>query len=134
MLYKEEAYKIIGACIEVHKELGCGFLEAVYQEALCVEFERQGLPFLREQQLRITYKGLVLSKYYIADFICYDKIILELKALTELTSQHISQTLNYLKATELKLALLINFGEQSLKYKRVINEHSKFNLRINTNL
>jgi len=128
MLYKEEAYKIIGAAMEVHKELGCGFLETVYQEALEIEFKKHGIPFVRDQKLEIAYKGQTLSKYYVADFICYDKIIIELKALSELNSQHMSQTLNYLKATSLKLALLINFGEQSLKYKRVIREHSKFSL------
>lgn len=112
--------------MEVHKELGCGFLEAVYQEALAIEFDLQGIPYIREQQLNINYKGKRLSKYYVADFICYDKIVIEIKALNELNNQHISQTLNYLKATGMKLALLINFGEQSLKYKRIINEHNKF--------
>jgi len=115
--------------MEVHKELGCGFLEAVYQDSLAVEFERMEIPFVREQQLDIYYKGKQLSKYYIADFICYDNIILEIKALSELTSQHIAQSLNHLKATGLKLALLVNFGEQSLKYQRVINEQNKFNPR-----
>ena len=126
MLYKEDAYKIIGMAMDVHKELGCGFLEAVYQEALEIEFKKQGIPFVREQKIEIVYKGQTLTKYYMADFICHDIIIIEVKALSDLTSQHVSQTLNYLKAPNLKLALLINFGERSLKYQRIINEHSKF--------
>ena len=112
--------------MDVHKELGCGFLEAVYQEALEIEFKKQGIPFVREQKIEIVYKGQTLTKYYMADFICHDIIIIEVKALSDLTSQHVSQTLNYLKAPNLKLALLINFGERSLKYQRIINEHSKF--------
>ena len=126
MLYKEDAYKIIGMAMDVHKELRCGFLEAVYQEALEIEFKKQGIPFVREQKIEIVYKGQTLTKYYMADFICHDIIIIEVKALSDLTSQHVSQTLNYLKAPNLKLALLINFGERSLKYQRIINEHSKF--------
>jgi len=120
LIYKEEAYKIIGAALEVHKELGCGFLEAVYQEALEIEFKHQSIPFLREQKLELSYKGQKLTKYYVADFICYDKIVVELKALTQLDNQNIAQTINYLKATGYKLGLLINFGETSLKYKRLV--------------
>jgi GxxExxY protein len=120
LLYKEEVYHIVGAAMEVHKELGCGFLEAVYQEALEIEFINQDIPFAREQKLEINYKGQKLSKYYLADFICYDKIIVELKAQSHIESTSIAQTLNYLKATGYKLGLVINFGEQSLKYKRLI--------------
>ena len=120
IIYKEESYKIIGACMEVHKELGPGFLEAVYQEALALEFKRKGIPFKQEVRLEISYKGQTLSKYYEADFVCYDKIILETKAINELTGGHESQVLNYLKATKFKLGLLVNFGAESLEYKRLI--------------
>jgi GxxExxY protein len=119
-LYKTESYKIIGAAMEVHSELGCGFLEAVYQEALEKEFIYRKIPYEREKRLGIHYKEDFLSSYYVADFICYDKIIVELKALDELNSEHESQVLNYLKATGFKLGLLINFGEKSLVYKRSV--------------
>ena len=106
----------------VHRKLGCGFLEAVYQEALEIEFENQHIPFQREVPLAISYDGKILKKQYVADFTCYDKIIVELKALNSLESGHEAQVLNYLKATGLKLGLLINFGEKTLKYKRIIKE------------
>ena len=106
--------------MEVHSMLGCGFSEAVYQEALAIEMTERGIPFELEKLIQIDYKGKVLKKYYQADFVCYDKIILELKALSALTSEHESQLLNYLKATGLKLGILINFGEKSLVYKRFI--------------
>ena len=120
LIYKNEVYQIIGAAIEVHKELGCGFLEAVYQEALELEFQLQNIPYRREPKLNIFYKEQLLNKYYEADFICFDKIIIELKALSGLTSEHESQLLNYLKATKLKVGLLVNFGQQSLEYKRMV--------------
>ncbi len=120
MLYKDESYHIIGACMEVHKTLGCGFLEAVYQEALKIEFTNLSIPFYREQQLNIRYKNQLLSKKYQADFICYDKIILELKAVDSIAGIHVSQVLNYLKATGYQLGIIVNFGEQSLRYKRIV--------------
>lgn len=120
LIYKEESFKIIGACIEVHKELGSGFLEAVYQEALAVEMKKQNIPFERESELKISYKGIDLNKKYLADFICFNKILLELKALTKLTGEHESQVLNYLKATGFRLGLLINFGHISLESKRIV--------------
>ncbi len=120
IIYKDESYRIVGACIEVHKELGSGFLEGVYQEALALEFSRQNIPFEREKELKIKYKGVNLTKKYIADFICYQKILLELKALSNLSSEHEAQVLNYLKATNLRLGLLINFGCESLEYKRIV--------------
>jgi len=120
IIYKAESYKIIGACIEVHKELGPGFLEAVYQEALEIEFERNHIPYEREKELEIVYKGEKLSKKYYADFVCFDKIIVELKALSTLTTEHYAQVLNYLKATGFKLGILINFGAKSLEYRRMI--------------
>ena len=120
LVYREESYKIIGACIEVHKELGCGFLEPVYQEALSLEFQRQSIPYIREKELDILYKGEKLNKKYYADFICYDKIIVETKALSALNTDHEAQLLNYLKATKIKLGILVNFGEQKLNYKRMV--------------
>lgn len=120
ILYKEESYKIIGACMEVHKELGSGFFEAVYQEALEKEFKMQNIPFEREYEINIYYKDELLKKKYFADFICYNKILIELKALSALAGEHEAQVLNYLKATNYKLGLLINFGEQSLIYKRLV--------------
>ena len=124
MIEKDICYEIIGACYEVHKELGCGFLEAVYQEALQREFKISNIPSRKEVLINIPYKGDLLKKYYHADFICYGEILLELKALSSLDSSHEAQVLNYLKATGLKLALLINFGEQSSKFKRIILSNS----------
>ena len=122
IVFKDESYQIIGSCMAVHRELGCGFLEAVYQEALEEEFKIRKIPYVREKQLDIFYKGHLLNKKYQADFICYGKIILELKAITELNSAHKSQLINYLKATNLKLGLLVNFGGNTLESKRVINK------------
>ena len=120
LLYREEVYKIIGAAMEVHKILGAGFLEAVYQEALEKEFILRNIPYEREKHLKIFYKGQELSKFYIADFVCFDNIIVELKELSALTNDHLAQVLNYLKATGNVIGLLINFGQRSLEYKRVI--------------
>lgn len=120
ILYKEENYVIINACMEVHNHLGSGFLEAVYQEALEYEFGLQNIPWVREYPLQIKYKDKILEKEYIPDFICYNKIIVELKAVNELSTAHFSQVLNYLKATGFRLGLLVNFGESSLAWKRVI--------------
>lgn len=104
----------------VHNELGCGFLEAVYQEALEIELETKQIPFIREKTLSIQYKNYCLKKTYIADFFCFNKIIVEIKAVNEFDSKHIAQVLNYLKATNTKVALLINFGNTKLQYKRII--------------
>ena len=120
IIYEQKSYKIIGACIEVHKELGSGFLEGVYQEALEMEFENLGIPFEREKELLIYYKNRKLQKRYKSDFICYNQILIELKALNQLTSEHESQIINYLKVTNLKIGFLFNFGEKSLKYKRFV--------------
>lgn len=106
----------------VHAELGPGFLEAVYQEALAIEFELREIPFRKEVLLPITYKGYSLENKYKADFICYDKIIVETKATKELTGMDEAQVINYLKATGYKLGMLINFGEESLNYKRIVKE------------
>lgn len=120
LLYKEEAYKIIGACMEVHKFLGKGFNEIVYGDALEIEFQSQNISYQREVKFNINYKGKIIPHYYFADFVIDNKIILEIKAIKELNSNHVKQTLNYLATSKLNLGLLINFGEDSLKYKRVI--------------
>ncbi len=120
LICKEEVYKIIGAAMEVHRELGNGFLEAVYQEALSLEFVEQNIPFEIEKEIEIYYKDLRMDKKYRADFFCYNKIIVEVKALSELTGNHESQLLNYLKATEERVGVLINFGTKSLQYKRMV--------------
>ena len=110
ILFKEESYAIQGAVFEVYREMGCGFLEAVYQECLEREFKRAGIPFVAQQELRLYYKGDTLSQIYKPDFICFQKIIVELKAAKEIASEHKAQTFNYLKATGLRLGLLVNFG------------------------
>ncbi|HEX9828179.1 MAG TPA: GxxExxY protein [Flavobacteriaceae bacterium] len=120
LLYKEESYKIIGACMEVHSELGKGFSEIIYGDALEIEFRKININYSREERFNIAYKGNLLPHHYFADFVIDGVIILEIKAIAELTDSHIKQTLNYLAASKLKLALLVNFGEDSLTYKRVV--------------
>ncbi len=120
LIYKEEAYKIIGVCMEVHKELGKGFNEIVYGDALEIEFIDNNINYSREKKFGINYKGNLLPHKYKADFIIYDKIVLEIKAIECLTSSHIKQTLNYLAVSKLKLGLLVNFGQDSLTYKRIV--------------
>ena len=106
--------------MKVHQILGCGFLEPVYQEALGIELERGGIPFEKEKQLHLYYDGVQLQKYYQADFVCYDKIILELKAVDKLVPEFTAQVINYLHATKLRLALLINFGGPEFWWKRIV--------------
>jgi GxxExxY protein len=120
LLFKEESYKIIGACFEVHKILGHGFKEAVYKDALEFEFEKNNISFSRETPYTIVYKGQKLKHFFVADFIVFDSIILEIKAASNIGEPHIKQTLNYLKASGLKLGVVINFGTPSLTYQRVI--------------
>ncbi len=121
----ERTYKIIGAALEVHKELGAGFLEAVYQEALQKEFAIQGIPFKPQPIVEIKYKGEPLEKKYQPDYICYEEVIVEIKAMSGLTGLEESQLINYLKATGLKVGLLINFGSKSLEHKRFVNNLRK---------
>src|SRR3989304_5089930 len=113
-------YAIIGAAMEIHRQLGHGFLEAVYQEAAAIEFPLKQIPFEREVALSVKYKNSLLPTHYRADFVCYSEIILEFKALAKLSSVEDAQLLNYLKATGLKRGLLINFGASSLQYKRLV--------------
>lgn len=121
ILFKEESYKIIGTCLKVHNGLGPGFLEKVYSEALEIEFKKAGIPYEKEKQLTIIYEGKPMKKQYRADFICYNSIIVELKATNFINQHDKRQILNYLKATDFKLGILINFGTSSLSYKRVVN-------------
>lgn len=121
LLFKDEVYMIAGAMFEVYKTLGIGFLEPVYQEALSVEFARRGIPFEREKPLELFYKDVRLEKKYVADFVCFDQIILELKVLPKLTNIEVAQLLNYLKITKTKLGLLANFGSTPrLEWNRYI--------------
>ena len=122
MLYAEEVYNINGAMFEVFKNLGPGLLEKVYQEALEIEFKLRDIPYEREKRFNIVYKGNLLEQQYIADFVCYGKIILELKSVSEVTDVHRAQVINYLKITGLRLALLQNFNVSTLQAaERIIN-------------
>ncbi len=121
LIYKDEVYRIVGAALEVSNHLGCGFLEAVYQEALGIEFADQEIPFESQKRIAIFYKNTVLDKKYIADFLCYGKIIVEIKAIKAITEIEEAQLLNYLKATNLPLGLIINFGSKKLEWKRYAN-------------
>ncbi|MDO9340154.1 MAG: GxxExxY protein [Bacteroidales bacterium] len=121
ILYREESYKIIGACMEVHKKLGSGFLESVYSEALELEFKKMNIPYEHEKKLPVYYDGRPMRKYFKTDFVCYSTIILELKSTNFLSENDRRQALNYLKATRFKLGLLVNFGTPSLTYKRIVN-------------
>jgi GxxExxY protein len=115
-----ETYAIIGAAIEVHRTLGHGFLEAVYQEAMALEMQERGIPFEKEKCLTIFYKGNPLACRYKADFLCFGRIIVEMKALADITGSHRAQAINYLKATRSQRGLVINFGLPSLKHERVV--------------
>ena len=121
ILYKNESYKIIGACMSVHKKLGPGFLESVYSEALQLEFKKADIPYEREKKLQVFYEDQFLNKYFRADFVCYNTIIIELKATKYTTEADRQQTLNNVKATNFKLGILVNFGTPSLTYYRVVN-------------
>ena len=123
--FEHESFKVIGACMNVHKALGNGFLESVYQEALEKEFKKLQIPVVRHQKLQILFDGAPLDKFFVADFDCYNIIILEIKATSFLSQKDSDQVINYFKATGLEIGLLINFGESSLKWKRFINTQHK---------
>ena len=116
----EQTYSIIGAAMTVHRELGHGFLEAVYQEALSIELVKTAIPHVREVELPVQYRGQLLNTGYRADFVCFDAVIVELKATNALTSRDEAQLLNYLKASGKEKGLLLNFGSSSLEYKRMV--------------
>ncbi|MBN2684311.1 MAG: GxxExxY protein [Pontiellaceae bacterium] len=121
MIHKEEAYQIIGACFEVYKEKGCGFLEEVYQEALELELEMQGIPFSAQDEIKLFYKGREMKRHYIPDLLVFGKIIIELKAVDQLTEKHRAQVINYLHASGCELALLVNFGHYpKLEWERIV--------------
>jgi len=122
ILHKEESYRIMGACFEVYSDKGNGFLEDVYQECLGIEFEERKIPYEEKPELELAYKGRKLRKRYEPDFVCFDKIVVELKAVKALADEHRAQLFNYLKATGIKLGLLVNFGgHPKLEYERIIN-------------
>ncbi len=121
MIYKDESYQIIGACFEVYNEIGSGFLEPVYQECLEIELDLKGIPFKAQECLRLTYKSHTLEQRYKPDFICFGKIIIEIKAVSRLVDEHRGQVINYLNATKYKLGLLVNFGSNpKLEYERIV--------------
>jgi GxxExxY protein len=120
LLYKEEVFQLVGLCMEIHRQLGKGHDEVIYKDAFVVELSRAGIPFLREKNYEITYKEVILPHYYYADFVVWDKILFEAKAVEKLTDSHIKQVLNYLAASKLRVGLLVNFGGDALEWKRVI--------------
>ena len=121
ILYPDESYAIMGACFNVYKEMGCGFLEAVYQECLEIEFDYQQILYEAQKEFHPEYRQRRLKKTFAPDFVCYDKIIVEIKACTKLINDHCAQTLNYLNATKLQLGILVNFGHYpKLEYERFV--------------
>ena len=121
IIYKEESYRVMGACFEVYKEKGPGFVEPVYQECLEIELALQDIPFIAQSVLELDYKGRRLRRTYTPDFICFEKIILEIKAVSKILDEHRAQVHNYLKATGLKLGLLANFGHYpQLEWERIV--------------
>jgi len=122
LILKEECYAIVGACFEVYKDKGCGFLEAVYRECLRIEFEHRQIPFTHEALIPLSYRGIALEQVYRADFICFGKVLVEVKAVSMLSDDHRAQLLNYLNATGFELGVLINFGHYPrLEYERIVN-------------
>jgi GxxExxY protein len=121
LILKDESYAIMGACFEVYKDKGCGFLESVYEECLAIEFEHRNIPCIRQQELSLFYRERKLNGIYKPDFVCFDKIILEIKAVGALASEHRAQVMNYLKATGFELGLLVNFGHHPrVEYERIV--------------
>jgi len=120
IIYKAESFSIIGLSMEVHNNLGKGFLEIVYKDALEYEFRTNSIPFVREKEYIINYKDMILPHKFYADFVVLDKIILEIKGMSGIADEHIAQAINYLKVSGCKLGLIVNFGQLSLQYKRVV--------------
>ncbi len=121
LIYRDECFKIVGACFEVYNDKGCGFLEPVYQECLEIELEYQALPFTAQQELSLSYRGRRLKQVYKPDFVCFEKIIVEIKAVSALTDEHRAQVINYLHATGYQLGILVNFGAYpKLQWERLV--------------
>ena len=120
LLYKDEVFKLIGFCMEIHRELGKGLDEVIYKDALVVELQRAQIPFARERKYEVVYKGIILPHSYFADFVIADKILFEVKAVEKLSDAHTKQVLNYIAASKLALGLLVNFGGDSLEWKRIV--------------
>lgn len=126
LLFREESYSIMGACFEVYKAKGCGFVEPVYQECLAIEFQYRNIPFVQQKPLSMFYRGQQLSCIYKPDFVCFEHIIVELKAVQKLIDEHRAQTMNYLKATGYQLGLLVNFGHYPrIESERIVNSRSE---------
>lgn len=124
IVYKDESYRINGACYEVYRDKGHGFLEAVFQECLAIEFELVGVPYVEQPNVRIGYKGHLLKQGYVPDFVCYGKIIVELKAVKAIADEHRAQIINYLKRTGMQLGLLVNFGAYpTVEIERFVNQN-----------
>lgn len=120
LLMREEVFTIVGAAMEVHSVLGCGFLESVYQEALALELRNRDVLFLKQERIEVFYKGRTLEKYFVVDFLCFGEIVVEIKALASISSEHEAQLLNYLKVSNHKVGILINFGAEKLEFKRMV--------------
>ncbi|MGX1024992.1 GxxExxY protein [Psychroflexus sp. MBR-150] len=120
LIYKDESYSIIGKCMEVHNQLGSGFLEIVYKDALEYEFKKCGIEYEREKRYKVNYKGIILPHKFYADFVVMDKIILEVKAVSAISDAFVAQAINYLKVSNNKLALIVNFGDLKLSYQRIV--------------
>ena len=125
LLYKNEVFKLVGLCMEIHRELGKGHDEVIYKDALVVELQSGKIPFSRELKYEVRYKGVILPHHYRADFVVWDKILFEAKAVERLTDAHVKQVMNYLAASKLELGLLVNFGSDSLEWKRVVLSRPK---------
>jgi GxxExxY protein len=123
LLFRDESFRIVSACFEVYNQKGFGFTEPIYQECLRHEFLLQRIPFLEQPRIPMIYKGIEMEQFFVPDFICFDKIVVELKSVSQLTDAHRAQTLNYLHACELDLGILINFGQYpKLKYERLVRK------------
>ena len=120
ILFKKECFEIIGYCFEVHNCLGKGFAEIVYKDALEIELDKAGIKYLREKQFKVNYKGITLPHYFKLDFLVFDSIVVEIKGVSNIREEFIAQAINYLKVTQNRLALIVNFGEQKLTYKRIV--------------
>jgi len=120
LLYREDTHRLIGLCMEIHRELGKGHDEVIYKDAMVVELNKAIIPFSRERKFEVNYKSVVLPHFYYGDFVISDKILFEAKAVEQLTEAHVKQVLNYLAASKLRLGLLVNFGADSLEWKRIV--------------